>query len=116
MHQQSKDIELDEDEAEDLLLSLEQELLRRRFGPPVRLEIEAGVDEALVSKLGSELGIGSENIFHVTAPLNLTSLHKIADLDFEWDVIFLTLYQSTCFYKGTDCLTCLSFFYNHTPL
>ena len=67
--------ELDEDEAEDLLLSLEQELLRRRFGPPVRLEIEAGVDEALVSKLGSELGIGAENIFHVKAPLNLTSLH-----------------------------------------
>jgi polyphosphate kinase len=78
----NQDIELDEDEAEDLLLSLEQELLRRRFGPPVRLEIEAGVDEALVSKLGAELGIGPENIFHVDAPLNLTSLHKIADLDF----------------------------------
>ena len=78
----NQDIELDEDEAEDLLLSLEQELLRRRFGPPVRLEVEAGVDEALVSKLGSELGIGAENIFHVSAPLNLTSLHKIADLDF----------------------------------
>jgi polyphosphate kinase len=78
----NQDIELDEDEAEDLLLSLEQELLRRRFGPPVRLEIEQGVDEALVSKLGSELGIGPENIFHVSAPLNLTSLHKIADLDF----------------------------------
>ena len=57
----NQDIELDEDEAEDLLLSLEQELLRRRFGPPVRLEIEAGVDEARVSKLGSELGIGAEH-------------------------------------------------------
>jgi len=78
----NQDIELDEDDAEDLLLSLEQELLRRRFGPPVRLEIEAGVDDARVSKLGSELGIGAENIFHVSAPLNLTSLHKIADLDF----------------------------------
>jgi polyphosphate kinase len=78
----NQDIELDEDEAEDLLLSLEQELLRRRFGPPVRLEIEEGVDEARVAKLGAELGIGSENIFHVSAPLNLTSLHKIADLDF----------------------------------
>jgi polyphosphate kinase len=78
----NQDIELDEDEAEDLLLSLEQELLRRRFGPPVRLEIEAGVDEARVAKLGAELGIGAENIFHVSAPLNLTSLNKIADLDF----------------------------------
>ena len=78
----NQDIELDEDEAEDLLLSLEQELLRRRFGPPVRLEIEAGVDDERVSKLATELGIGVENIFHVRAPLNLTSLHKIADLDF----------------------------------
>ena len=78
----NQDIELDEDEAEDLLLSLEQELLRRRFGPPVRLEIEAGVDDARVSKLAGELGIGAENIVHVSAPLNLTSLHKIADLDF----------------------------------
>jgi polyphosphate kinase len=78
----NQDIELDEEEAEDLLLSLEQELLRRRFGPPVRLEIEAGVDADLVSKLASELTIGAENIFQVSAPLNLTSLHKIADLDF----------------------------------
>ena len=78
----NQDIELDEDEAEDLLLSLEQELLRRRFGPPVRLEIEAGVDVALVNKLASELGIGAENIYEVSAPLNLTSLNKIADLDF----------------------------------
>lgn len=78
----NQDIELDEDEAEDLLLSLEQELLRRRFGPPVRLEIEAGVDDALVSKLASELGIGVENIYHVSTPLNLTSLNKIADLEF----------------------------------
>ncbi|NCV79472.1 MAG: RNA degradosome polyphosphate kinase [Actinobacteria bacterium] len=78
----NQDIEIDEEEAEDLLLSLEQELLRRRFGPPVRLEIEEGVDENLVTKLASELGIGVENIFHVSAPLNLTSLNKIADLDF----------------------------------
>lgn len=78
----NQDIELDEEEAEDLLLSLEQELLRRRFGPPVRLEIEAGVDEKLVTQLASQLGIGSENVFEVGTPLNLTSLHKIADLDF----------------------------------
>lgn len=78
----NQDIELEDEETEDLLVTLEQELLRRRFGPPVRLEIEAGVDEKLVQQLGHELGIGEENIFHVQAPLNLTSLHKIADLDF----------------------------------
>ena len=73
---------MEEEETEDLLVSLEQELLRRRFGPPVRLEIESGVDERLVTKLALELGIGEENVFHVTAPLDLTSLNKIADLDF----------------------------------
>ena len=78
----NQDIELEEEETEDLLVSLEQELLRRRFGPPVRLEIESGVDEKLVTKLALELGIGEENIFHVDAPLDLTSLNKIADLDF----------------------------------
>ena len=78
----NQDIELEDEETEDLLLTLEQELLRRRFGPPVRLEIEAGVDEKLVQQLGQQLGIGEENIFHIQAPLNLTSLHKIADLDF----------------------------------
>jgi len=78
----NQDIELEEEEAEDLLVSLEQELLRRRFGPPVRLEIEAGVDDERVDKLASELGIGEENIFHVDSRLDLTSLHKIADLDF----------------------------------
>ena len=78
----NQDIELEEEETEDLLVSLEQELLRRRFGPPVRLEIESGVDERLVTKLALELGIGEENVFHVTAPLDLTSLNKIADLDF----------------------------------
>ena len=47
----NQDIELEDEETEDLLLTLEQELLRRRFGPPVRLEIEAGVDEKLVQQL-----------------------------------------------------------------
>ncbi len=78
----NQDIELEEEETEDLLVSLEQELLRRRFGPPVRLEIESGVDQRLVTKLALELSIGEENIFHVAAPLDFTSLNKIADLDF----------------------------------
>jgi len=67
----NQDIDLDEEESEDILTSIEQELARRRFGPPVRLEIENGVDEKLV-----------ENIIHIAAPLDLTSLNKIADLDF----------------------------------
>ena len=78
----NQDIDLDEEESEDILTSIEQELARRRFGPPVRLEIESGVDEKLVEKLAEEIKINPENIFHITAPLDLTSLNKIADLDF----------------------------------
>ena len=78
----NQDMDLDEEETEDILTSLEQELARRRFGPPVRLEIEKGVDEKLVEKLADELKINPENIIHVAAPLDRTSLNKIADLDF----------------------------------
>ncbi len=76
----NQDIELDEDESEDILLTLEAELARRRFGPPVRLEIETGVDARLVDRLASQLGIAEENIIHSPLPLDLTALHKIADI------------------------------------
>jgi polyphosphate kinase len=78
----NQDMDLDEEESEDILTSIEQELARRRFGPPVRLEIENGVDEKLVEKLAQELKINPENVIHMDAPLDLTSLNKIADLDF----------------------------------
>ena len=78
----NQDLELDEEESEDILLSLEAELARRRFGPPVRLEIESGVEARLVERLANELGISEVNIIHAPSPLDLTSLHKIADLGF----------------------------------
>ena len=76
----NQDIELDEEESEDILLTLEAELARRRFGPPVRLEIERGVEARLVNRLAHELGISEDNIIHAPKPLDLTAFHKIADL------------------------------------
>ncbi|NDF03173.1 MAG: RNA degradosome polyphosphate kinase [Actinobacteria bacterium] len=76
----NQDIELDEEESEDILLTLEAELARRRFGPPVRLEIESGVEARLVNRLAQELGISEDNIIHAPKPLDLTAFHKIADL------------------------------------
>jgi len=78
----NQDLELDEDESENLLISLEQELQRRRFGPPVRLEIEEGIDTARLESLAEHLQINAENIISVPNPIDLTSLNKIADLDF----------------------------------
>ncbi len=77
----NQDLEIEEEESEDLLLTLEQELLRRRFGPPVRLEIEKGIDKALLETLAEELSIDKENIISVATPLDLTDLSRIADLD-----------------------------------
>ena len=78
----NQEIEIDDDDSEDILLSLEQELSRRRFGPPVRLEVESGVDALLLERLANELGISDENIIYTPSPLDLTALNKIADLGF----------------------------------
>lgn len=77
----NEDLELEEEESEDLLTSLEQELARRRFGPPVRLEIEEGIDQALLDRLCDELSINRECVFSLATPLDLTDLNRIADLD-----------------------------------
>ena len=77
----NQDLDIDEDDSENLLISLEQELQRRRFGPPVRLEIEEGIDPARLESLAEHLQISPENIISVPNPIDLTSLHKIADLD-----------------------------------
>ena len=77
----NQDIDLDEEDSENLLTSIEQELARRRFGPPVRLEIESGVGEKLRNKLCEQLDINPANVLSLPAPLNLRDLMKIADLD-----------------------------------
>ena len=77
----NQDIELEEEDSENLLTSIEQELARRRFGPPVRLEIESGVDEKLRNKLCEQLDINPANVLSLPAPLNLRDLATITDLD-----------------------------------
>ena len=75
------DLELEEEESEDLLESMEQELLRRKFGPPVRLEVARDIKADLVDRLKSELSIREGDISRYQEPLDLTGLNKIADLD-----------------------------------
>ena len=77
----NEDLEVEEDDAENLLKALEQELLRRKFGPPVRLEVEPTMDPDVLDLLVSELGIKSDQVFHLQGPLDLRSLNEIADLD-----------------------------------
>ncbi|MDQ3156340.1 MAG: RNA degradosome polyphosphate kinase [Actinomycetota bacterium] len=77
----NEDLEVEEDDAENLLKALEQELLRRKFGPPVRLEVEPTMDPDVLDLLVSELGIKADQVFHLQGPLDLRSLNEIADLD-----------------------------------
>ena len=53
----NEDLEVEEDDAENLLAALEKELLRRRFGPPVRLEVEESIAPRVLELLVSELGV-----------------------------------------------------------
>ena len=75
------DLELEEEESENLLESMEQELLRRKFGPPVRLEVASDIKSDLVDRLKSELSIREGDISRYKEPLDLTGLNLIADLD-----------------------------------
>jgi len=75
------DLELEEEESENLLESMEQELLRRKFGPPVRLEVDIDIKSDLLKRLKDELSIKEHDISRYQEPLDLTGLNRIADLD-----------------------------------
>jgi len=77
----NEDVEVEEDEAENLLKALERELTRRRFGPPVRLEVEETIDPHVLDLLIEELDIHMSEVVPVAWPLDLTGLFAIADLD-----------------------------------
>jgi polyphosphate kinase len=74
----NEDLEVDEDEGENLLIQLEKELLRRRFGPPVRLEVAEDIDQQVLNLLQRELDIESSDVYHLAEPLDLKSLTAFA--------------------------------------
>ena len=77
----NEDVEVEEDDAENLLKALERELVRRRFGPPVRLEVEENIDPYVLDLLVSELDITDLEVFRLPGPLDLTGLWTIVGLD-----------------------------------
>jgi polyphosphate kinase len=76
-----RDLEVDEDITEDLLQALERELLRRRFDPAVRLEVEDSMSSDVLDRLITELGVDRRAVYRVPGPLDLSGLTAIADLD-----------------------------------
>ncbi|GAA1638342.1 RNA degradosome polyphosphate kinase [Georgenia ruanii] len=77
----NEDLEVEEDDAENLLKALEKELVRRRFGPAVRLEVAEGISPHVLDLLMRELQVGEKDVFHLPAPLDLTGLDLVHDLD-----------------------------------
>ena len=76
----NEDLEVDEDEGENLLLALEKELLRRRFGPPVRLEVADDMNPQVLELLIRELDISAQDVYTLPSPLDLTGLSDIGSL------------------------------------
>jgi polyphosphate kinase len=76
-----RDLEVDEDVTEDLLQALERELLRRRFDPAVRLEVEDSMSSDVLDRLVTELSVDRRAVYRVPGPLDLSGLSAIADLD-----------------------------------
>lgn len=77
----NEDLDLEEDESDNLLETMEQELQRRKFGPPVRLEVDDDIKQDLLERLISELEITNREVFKNRGPLDFTGLNFIADLD-----------------------------------
>jgi polyphosphate kinase len=77
----ARELEVDEDVTEDLMQSLERELLRRRAEPPVRLEVEESISAEVLNRLVTELSVDRRAVYHLPGPLDLTGLNAIADLD-----------------------------------
>ena len=75
------DLDIEEDEADDLLLAMEEELRRRRFGAVVRLEIERSVPNETRALLQRGLGLDQANVYEIRGMLDLRGLEPIADLD-----------------------------------
>lgn len=77
----NENLEVEEDDAENLLTAMEKELGRRRFGRVVRLEVEDSISEFVRTYLVRKLNITQEDVFVSPAPLNLSDLSEIHDLD-----------------------------------
>ncbi len=77
----NEDVQVEEDESENLIQTLERELLRRRFGPPIRLEITDDMDPVTLDLLVRELGITDQEVYRLPAPLDLAGLFDITKID-----------------------------------
>ncbi len=75
------DLTLEEDEADDLLVALEVELRRRRFGEALRVEIQSGMSKDYLDLLVDQLDLDPSNVYVTDAPLGLHDLWSLYAFD-----------------------------------
>ena len=75
------DLDVEEDRDEDLLQALERELARRRFGPPVRLEVADDMTEHMLELLLREMEVDPDDVVQVPGLLDLSCLFQLYSLD-----------------------------------
>ena len=77
----NEDIDVEEDDAENLLNAMEKELLRRRFGPPIRLEISDETSPFLSQRRADQLRVSADEVYRLPAPLDATVLFELGGID-----------------------------------
>ncbi|MBO3725272.1 RNA degradosome polyphosphate kinase [Actinomyces bowdenii] len=77
----NENLEVEEDDAENLLKAMEKELERRRFGASVRLEVEDTISSFTRRYLVRALRLRDDDVFELPAPLDLNALNELHDLD-----------------------------------
>jgi polyphosphate kinase len=75
------DLSLEEDEADDLLVALEVELRRRRFGEALRVEIQSGMSPEFLELLVDQLDLDRSNVYVTDAPLGLHDMWSLYAID-----------------------------------
>lgn len=71
------DLEVDEEEASDLLKEIEKQLRLRERGNVIHMDVESGVSDRLIQMLIQRLGVSEENVYRVSGPIDLTFLSKL---------------------------------------
>ncbi|MCU0632759.1 MAG: polyphosphate kinase 1 [Methanolinea sp.] len=75
------DLEIEEDEASDLLTAVEEGVELRRTGSPVRIEVVPDIPAQTLAILGRKLGIPQHMFFPQEAPLGMADLMQLCSLD-----------------------------------
>ncbi|MGQ9681136.1 MAG: polyphosphate kinase 1 [Anaerolineae bacterium] len=75
------DVEIEEDEASDLLTMVKEGVSQRNFGMVVRLEVDSAMPERVRAILASNLGTAPHQLYSMDRPIGMASLMELTRVD-----------------------------------